>query len=164
VTGPPWLYGTNVAIRRDLFRRIGLFRLDLDRRGDSLMGGGDTEFFERAHARGHRILYVPDLVVRHLVPAWRLTRRFFRERLFYSGYTRAALGTERTPRVAMNCLLFTGGSPLCGLAAAALRAAGRPEASFAQERRMLLGAGYLYYWMRRAAGRVPAPRLEAWTS
>ena len=164
VTSPPWLYGTNVAFRKSLFQQIGLFRLDLDRKGDSLMGGGDTEFFARAHAGGHRVLYLPSLVVQHLVPASRLTRAFFRERLFYSGYTRAALGTERVGRVALNCLVFALGSPLCGLAAAALRAAGLPDRSFAQERRMFLGAGYLYYLIRRALGAVPPPRVEAWTS
>ncbi len=164
VTSPPWLYGTNVAIRKSLFQEIGLFRLDLDRKGESLMGGGDTEFFERAHARGHRILYLPSLVVRHLVPASRLTRAFFRERLLYSGYTRAAIGSETTGVVALNCLLFALGGSFCALAAAGLRLAGRPDVSFAQERRMLLGAGYLYYWSLRAMGKVPPPRLEAWTS
>jgi len=164
VTAPPWLYGTNVAIRSSLFRQIGLFRLDLDRKGDSLMGGGDTEFFERAHRRGHRLLYLPSLVVDHLVPAARLTREFFRERLFYSGYTRAALGTEGTAAVALRCLLFSIGAPLCALAAIACRAGGRPDSSFAQERRTLLGAGYLYYWLCRAAGRAPRPAAEAWIS
>ncbi len=164
VTSPPWLYGTNVAFRKSLFQQIGLFRLDLDRKGESLMGGGDTEFFKRAHASGHRLLYLPSLVVRHLVPASRLTRAFFRERLLYSGYTRAAVGTERTGVIALNCLLFALGGSLCALAATALRLAGWPAASFVQERRMLLGAGYLYYWMLRAVGKVPPPRLEAWTS
>ena len=164
VTSPPWLYGTNVAFRKSLFHEIGLFRLDLDRKGESLMGGGDTELFKRAHARGNRILYLPSLVVQHLVPAWRLTRAFFRERLLYSGYTRAAVGAERPGVIALNCLLFTLGGSLCALAAAVLRLAGRPDLSFAQERRMLLAAGYLYYWMLRAVGKIPPPRLEAWTS
>lgn len=164
VTAPPWLYGTNVAFRKSLFQEIGLFRLDLDRKGDSLMGGGDTELFKRAHARGHRLLYLPSLVVRHLVPAFRLTRAFFRERLFFSGYTRAALGSEGTAGIALRCLLFAAGSPLCALGAAVLGAVGMPRAAFAQERRMLLGAGYLYYWMLRAAGRVSRPRAEAWIS
>lgn len=164
VTSPPWLYGTNVAFRKRLFQEIGLFRLDLDRKGESLMGGGDTEFFKRAHAAGHRLLYLPNLVVRHLVPASRLTRAFFRERLFYSGYTRAAHGTEGPGGVVLNCMLFTSGSPFCALAAAVSRMAGRPDASFAQERRILLGLGYLYYWILRAVGKVPPPRVEAWTS
>jgi glycosyltransferase involved in cell wall biosynthesis len=164
VSSPPWLYGTNVAYRKSLFEKIGLFRLDLDRKGASLMGGGDTELFQRAHLRGYRLLYLPSLVVSHLVPVFRLTRAFFRERLFYSGYTRAALGTERAGRVALNCIVFMIGSPLCGMTAVLLRVAGRPAASFAQERRMLLGAGYLHYWILRAAGRVPPPRVEAWTS
>ena len=164
VSSPPWLYGTNVAFRKSLFQEIGLFRLDLDRKGDSLMGGGDTEFFQRAHAGGHRLLYLPSLVVSHLVPAFRLTRAFFRERLFYSGYTRAALGPERPAGVALRCLLFAAGIPVCALGAVALEAIGLPRAGFAQERRMLLGVGYLYYWMLRASGRVSRPRTEAWIS
>lgn len=163
VTSPPWLYGTNVAFRRSLFQEIGLFRLDLDRKGDSLMGGGDTEFLKRAHARGKSLLYLPSLVVRHLVPASRLTRHFFRERLFYSGYTRAAHGTEGPGRVTANCFAFLLGAPAFALAAMALRLVGSSELSFAQERRALLGAGYLYYWIRRAAGRTPPPRVEALT-
>jgi len=162
VTSPPWLYGTNVAFRKSLFQEIGLFRLDLDRKGESLMGGGDTEFFVRARARGRKLVYLPTLVVRHLVPAIRLSRRFFRERLFYSGYSRAAHGTEGPGRVALNCLAFLAGSPACLLAAGGLRLLRMPGRSFAQERRALLGSGYLFYWMKRAAGRVPPPRLEAW--
>jgi len=163
VSSPPWLYGTNVAFRKELFREIGLFRLDLDRKGETLMGGGDTEFFVRAHGRGRKLLYLPGLVVRHLVPAGRLTRKFFRERLFYSGFTRAAHGTEGPAKVMINCLAFLAGTPACILAASGLRLLGKPERSFAQERRALLGAGYLYYWMKRAAGRIPPPREEAWT-
>ncbi len=164
VTSPPWLYGTNVAFRKSLFKELGLFRLDLDRKGDSLMGGGDTEFFVRARAHGRKLLYLPGLVVRHLVPASRLTRRFFRERLFYSGYTRAAHGTEKAAGVAVKCLAFLAGCPACFLAAGALWVLGLPERSFAQERRALLAAGYLHYWIQKAVGRVPPPREEAWTS
>lgn len=163
VTAPPWLYGTNVAFRKDLFQEIGLFRLDLDRRGESLMGGGDTEFFKRAHSRGKKLLYLPDMVVGHLVPVKRLTREFFRERLFFSGYTRAAHGTESRLRVLANCLLFALGGPACALTALVLRLALRPRQSFAQERRALLAFGYLYYYLLKTVGRVPPPRQEAWT-
>ncbi len=163
ILGPPWLYGTNVAFRRQIFQEIGLFRLDLDRKGSSLMGGGDTEFFIRARARGKRLLYLPELVVDHRVPASRLTREFFRERLFYSGYTRAAHGTESVPRRAANCLVFAAGGPACAVAAGALRLAGLARQSFAQERRALLACGYLYYFLLKAGGRVPPPRQEAWT-
>jgi glucosyl-dolichyl phosphate glucuronosyltransferase len=163
VTSPPWLYGTNMAFRKSIFQELGLFRLDLDRKGYSLMGGGDTEFFVRAHARGRRLLYIPGMVVRHLAPASRLTRRYFRERLFYSGYTRAAHGREGAGRIAANCVLFAAGGPLFYLMAAGLRLTGFPRRSFAQERRALLSAGYLYYFLMRAAGRVPPPRQEAWS-
>ncbi|MCI0407251.1 MAG: glycosyltransferase [Acidobacteria bacterium] len=163
VTAAPWLYGTNVAFRKELFQEIGLFRLDLDRKGESLMGGGDTEFFHRARARGKTLLYLPSMVVGHLVPAKRLTREFFRERLFYSGFTRAAHGTESLGRVLANCALFASAGPLFAVAALALRLAGLPRQSFAQERRALLAFGYLYYCLLKAGGRVPPPRQEVWT-
>jgi len=163
VTAAPWLYGTNVAFRKSLFQEIGLFRLDLDRKGESLMGGGDTEFFNRARVRGKTLLYLPSMVVGHLVPAKRLTREFFRERLFYSGFTRAAHGTESPGRVLAHCALFAAAGPLFALAALALRIARSPRSSFAQERRALLAFGYLYYCLLKAGGRVPPPRQEVWT-
>jgi glucosyl-dolichyl phosphate glucuronosyltransferase len=163
VTGAPWLYGTNVAFRKDLFQEVGLFRLDLDRKGESLMGGGDTEFFQRVRSRGKKLLYLPTMVVGHLVPAKRLTREFFRERLFYSGFTRAAHGTESLGGVLAHCALFAICGPLFMLAALALRLARCPQKSFAQERRALLAFGYLYYCFLKARGRVPPPRLEVWT-
>ena len=163
VSAAPWLYGTNVAFRKSIFQEIGLFRLDLDRKGESLMGGGDTEFFQRARDRGKRLLYLPTMTVGHLVPAKRLTREFFRERLFYSGFTRAAHGTESPGRVLANCAFFALAGPLLALAALALRVARCPRASFAQERRALLAFGYLYYCLLKLGGRVPPPRQEVWT-
>jgi len=163
VTAAPWLYGTNVAFRKSIFQEIGLFRLDLDRRGDSLMGGGDTEFFQRARTRGKTLLYLPSMVVGHLVPAKRLTREFFRERLFYSGFTRAAHGTESLGGVLAHCALFAAAGPLLAVAALVLRVARCPRQSFAQERRALLAVGYLYYCLLKVGGRIPAPRQEVWT-
>jgi len=163
ISGAPWLYGTNVAFRKKLFQEIGLFRLDLDRKGDSLMGGGDTEFFQRARRLGKTLQYLPGMVVGHLVPAQRLTREFFRERLFYSGYTRAAHGTESWAGILSACLLFLLAGPLCALAALVLRLLRRPRLSFVYERRALLAFGYLYYWLLKAGGRVPPPRQEVWT-
>ena len=163
VSAAPWLYGTNVAFRKSIFQEIGLFRLDLDRKGESLMGGGDTEFFQRSRARGKTLLYLPTMVVGHLVPAKRLTREFFRERLFYSGFTRAAHGTESLGRVLANCALFALAAPLLALAAMVLRLTRCPRLSFAQERRALLAFGYLYYCLLKLGGRVPPPRQEVWT-
>jgi hypothetical protein len=103
------------------------------------------------------------MVVGHLVPAKRLTREFFRERLFYSGFTRAAHGTESPGGVLANCALFALAGPLLAVAALVLRVARCPRQSFAQERRALLAVGYLYYCVLKVGGRIPAPRQEVWT-
>ena len=51
------LLGGNMAVRAEVFRKVGGFDPDLAGRGD------DTEWFHRAH--GHRFLFDPDLWVWH---------------------------------------------------------------------------------------------------
>ncbi|HTL48431.1 MAG TPA: glycosyltransferase [Verrucomicrobiae bacterium] len=71
--------GANMAFRRRVFEKCGNFRVDLGRKGNSLIGGEDREFFERIAAAGFKILYDPAAVVHHRVEPERLTRDFFRK-------------------------------------------------------------------------------------
>lgn len=69
-------YGLNVAFRRSAMSAVGLFREDLGYVGANSGGGGDdTDMFERALARGLRIVYTPDSVVGHVIPSERATTR-----------------------------------------------------------------------------------------
>ena len=61
--------GVNMAVRRSLIERIGGFRPDLGRNGKALLGQEQAEFFYRSRAAGARGLYVPDMVLDHVVPA-----------------------------------------------------------------------------------------------
>lgn len=72
---PP--FGANVAFRRELFARYGLFRTDLGRIGASLISNEDTEFCQRILAGGERIRYAPAAVIGHPVQAERLCRSYF---------------------------------------------------------------------------------------
>ena len=61
--------GVNMAVRRTLIERIGGFRPDLGRNGKALLGQEQAEFFYRSRAAGARGLYVPAMVLDHVVPA-----------------------------------------------------------------------------------------------
>ena len=81
--------GANMAVRRRLIEQIGGFHPELGRRGRSLLGQEQAEFFARARAFGARGRYVPEMEVQHHVPAHRLTRSYFRSWWYWKGVSRA---------------------------------------------------------------------------
>jgi len=83
--------GANMAVRRALIDRIGGFDPELGRRGNSLLGQEQAEFFCRARAIGARGMYVPEMSLHHHVPARRLTRDYFHEWWYWKGVSRSRL-------------------------------------------------------------------------
>jgi glycosyltransferase involved in cell wall biosynthesis len=93
---PP--YGANMAFRKEMFEKYGVFRTDLGHCGDGLIGNDDTEFGRRLMAGGERLRYEPFAVVYHSVPAERLNKRHFRAWWFAFG--RAQM-REKGPRTSV---------------------------------------------------------------
>jgi hypothetical protein len=83
--------GANMAVRRSLISRIGGFDPELGRKGDSLLGQEQAEFFCRSREAGARGLYEPAMEVHHHVPARRLTRAYFRRWWYWKGVSKALL-------------------------------------------------------------------------
>lgn len=83
--------GANMAVRRSLIDRIGGFHPGLGRRGRSLLGQEQAEFFARARASGARGGYAPRMEVHHHVPAERLTKRYFRRWWYWKGVSRSVV-------------------------------------------------------------------------
>ncbi|HEX5473878.1 MAG TPA: glycosyltransferase [Vicinamibacterales bacterium] len=83
--------GGNMAVRRELFARIGGFSVELGRTGQSLLGQEQAEFFCRSRAAGARGLYVPSMEVFHHVPVPRLQKSYFRRWWYWRGISRARL-------------------------------------------------------------------------
>ncbi len=82
---PPksFLFGSNMIVRRQVFARVGGFRPDL---GPGATGmAEDTEMSFRIAAAGHRLYYAPQILIRHQIPAGRLTRRLFVVRDYRNG-------------------------------------------------------------------------------
>jgi len=89
--GVPWPLGVNEVTRREAFTRAGLFDNRLGRKAGTLRNQANREWHLRAREAGIRGFYIPEMVVHHVVPADRLTKRYFRRWLFWHGISRAIL-------------------------------------------------------------------------
>ena len=70
-------------MRREVFERIGMFDTSLGRTGKKLLGGEESDLFERMERAGMKCYYVPRAVMYHIIPAEKLTAEYF-ERLAYN--------------------------------------------------------------------------------
>jgi glycosyltransferase involved in cell wall biosynthesis len=93
---PP--YGANMAFRKDMFDKYGMFRTELGRCGDKMLMGEDIEFGNRLMSAGECLYYEPSSVVEHPVPLERLSKKWFRAWWFGFGCTRI-LEREARPRI-----------------------------------------------------------------
>jgi glucosyl-dolichyl phosphate glucuronosyltransferase len=157
--------GVNMAVRRSLIERIGGFRPDLGRNGKALLGQEQAEFFYRSRQAGARGLYVPGMVLDHVVPASRLTRAYFRRWWYWKGVSHArvheihgrtelGIDTRRVPRV-LGIPRFIYGN-IVRNARAWAAAWIRPDAARRAERWLSLAyyAGYIReIWFPTALGR-----------
>jgi glycosyltransferase involved in cell wall biosynthesis len=71
--GPP--FGTNMAFRKEMFEKHGMFRTDLGPTPASEIRGEDTEFGRRLIAAGERLRYEPSAIVYHPVPENRISKK-----------------------------------------------------------------------------------------
>ena len=91
------IYGANMAFRKAIFSEIGAFRTDLGVVGSKQMRGDETDFLVRAHHAGKRLLYAPQAVVHHKVPAERMRLGYFRRVRFGEGRATVRCG-ELAPK------------------------------------------------------------------
>jgi glucosyl-dolichyl phosphate glucuronosyltransferase len=80
---PP--FGANMAFRKEVFTKCGLFRTDLGRLGKTLISNEDTEFGRRVFAAGLRLRYEPLALTYHPVEKDRLRKEYFLNWWFNKG-------------------------------------------------------------------------------
>jgi glycosyltransferase involved in cell wall biosynthesis len=73
---PP--FGANMAFRREVFERVGLFDVARGRKGETLASGEDGELFARLLAGRGKVMFLGDARVHHRVESFRLTKRYLR--------------------------------------------------------------------------------------
>lgn len=90
--------GCNMSFRRSVFEAVGGFHTAIQRPGTQRKGNRDSECAEtelcvryRHTVPQARLLFDPDLVVRHMVDRDRATMKHFRQRCFGYGYSQHRL-------------------------------------------------------------------------
>ena len=145
---PLCLVGANVAFRRPVFSRVGLFSPAVQRVKDGIGSTEDHEFLLRLYAAGGRARYVPDLVVTTEIPCDRLTRAYHRRWHRGHGRFHAVMRTREMERTTRGRVL---GVPAHLFRAAASDAAawvklkmrGEAAEAFARETRLWFFSGFV---------------------
>jgi cellulose synthase/poly-beta-1,6-N-acetylglucosamine synthase-like glycosyltransferase len=83
--------GCNMSFRRRVIEEVGYFSTAVGRIGNNLLGHEDTEFGIRVTNRlqGKKILYDPEAVVYHRVPANRASLKYVIKRSYAEGFSKA---------------------------------------------------------------------------
>ncbi|MCR4660240.1 MAG: glycosyltransferase family 2 protein [Bacteroidales bacterium] len=69
--------GGNAAYRSEVFQRVGLFNVELGRKGNSLIGAEEKDIFDKMTSLGMRFYYLPTAILYHLIPPHKLTQDYF---------------------------------------------------------------------------------------
>lgn len=99
-------FGANLAFRRAVFDRIGLFDPHLGRKGNVLAGGEEIDVLMRVVQSGGRVVYFPAARVRHKVEAFRLSKRYFRRWRYQCSRNEAAAMPAQAGRQAFGVPLY----------------------------------------------------------
>ena len=74
--------GGNAAYRAEVFQKVGLFNTALGRKGNNLMGAEEKDIFDKMKSQGMRFMYLPKMILHHIIPQKKLERDYF-DRLTY---------------------------------------------------------------------------------
>lgn len=65
--------GCNMAFRSSVIDEVGDFNVNLGRKKKDMGGSEEKDIFNRIKAMGYKIMYVPEALVYHTIPAFRIT-------------------------------------------------------------------------------------------
>jgi hypothetical protein len=69
--------GGNAAYRKVVFEQVGLFNTELGRKGNLLLASEEKDIFDKMHALGMQVLYLPTPVLHHIIPQTKLEEDYF---------------------------------------------------------------------------------------
>lgn len=75
--------GGNAAYRKQVFDTVGLFNVELGRKGNSLIGAEEKDLFDKMNTHNMKFYYLPTAILYHIIPEKKLTQDYF-DRLTYS--------------------------------------------------------------------------------
>ena len=87
-------FGGNMAFTREILKKIGVFNINLGRKGDRLIGGEEVDLFKRMLASGAKGIYQPKALIHHVTGKSRLRKKYFRLLHFNNGIQKALSGDD----------------------------------------------------------------------
>ncbi|NGP89790.1 glycosyltransferase [Fodinibius halophilus] len=72
-------FGGNMGFKKSVFEQVGIFDIELGRKGESLNAGEEKELFRRIRSKYKNIYYVPDAFLYHRVGSSRLTKEYIEQ-------------------------------------------------------------------------------------
>lgn len=104
--------GGNMAFRRSIVARFGAFDPALGRSGGKLVGGEESDFFDRLRRGGETLWYVPGAVMHHIIPPEKLTDAYFRRLCYNVGVSQRLRAGEHGAAAARLREVFKWGATL----------------------------------------------------
>jgi glycosyltransferase involved in cell wall biosynthesis len=87
--------GGNAVVKLSVLREVGGYNESLGPVGKNLMGCEDDEMYHRLLDAGKRGFYCPKLNIHHRVPAYRLTKKYFRRWCYGWGASQSVIDAHR---------------------------------------------------------------------
>ncbi|HFB65876.1 MAG TPA: glycosyltransferase [Aeromonadales bacterium] len=91
--------GGNLALRREVFNKVGDFNTELGPEGHNLGGGEDSDFVKRAISIGIKLRYLPDMVQYHYVDPERFKFSYILTKSFQRSRSVALISKKEITRV-----------------------------------------------------------------
>ena len=88
-----WIVGANMAFRRSVFNKFGLFDTTLGRKGTRSLLSNEEVALMRAIGWA-QIFYIPDMVADHIIPNERIRIDWFRKRVFWQAISDVLAGVD----------------------------------------------------------------------
>ena len=83
--------GVNLAFKNEALELVGLWDTRIGRKAGTLLGQEVREWLLRARGAGLKGMYIPEMVVHHVIPQDRLNKQYFRRWFYWNGVSRAML-------------------------------------------------------------------------
>lgn len=147
------LIGACFGFRRDVVDTVGRFRHGLDRVGSRLLGGGESDFIQRAIRSGFRACHVPAMRVKHWVAPHRAALPYILGVVRGYGEARIYLKPHFGPLAAFRA--FLGHAWLMLYHTGAAMISYDSKAALRHKARAAIGAGGLRGSLMRYLGKAP---------
>jgi glycosyltransferase involved in cell wall biosynthesis len=105
ITKEEWLAGANIAYPKRLLEEIGGFSVKLGRIGNKLLSMEENLARIELEKKGFRCYYSPGIIVKHNIPASRLTKKWFLDRAYWNGASSALVNMRLEPAGPLKRLL-----------------------------------------------------------